>query len=59
MEESADGLGFIGAVLKRDRRYTKDVCDIRNPRFFAGLVTMCLRRINQCILKIGRKLHTN
>jgi hypothetical protein len=58
MEQSANGFGFIGSVLKCDCGHTKDMCDKRDPGFLSDLIAMRPGRINQRFLKFVRQLHS-
>src|SRR5450759_2381025 len=59
VEQSANGFGFIGSVLKCDCGHTKNMCDKRGPGFLSDLIAMRPRGINQRVLKLRRKLHVN
>ena len=56
MKKRADRFGLIRAVLKRESSDTEDMRDVRNPGFFARLITMRPGRISQCFLKFPRQL---
>src|SRR6266516_1828902 len=58
MKKRADPFGLIPAVLKRDSSDPKNMRDVRNPCFFARLITMRPGRINQRFLKFVRQLHS-
>ena len=58
VKQRADRVGFIRAVLKRDRSHAKNMCGEGNSRFLASLTAMRPRRINQRFFKLPRQLHS-
>ena len=57
MKQRADRFAFIRAVLERDGSHAKNMRHERNSRFFARLIAMGTRRVDQSFFKFLRQFH--
>ena len=56
-KKGGDRFRFIRPVLERNSSDTKNMRNVRNPRFLAHLISMRPGCINQRFLKLFRQLH--